>query len=324
MPAPLTKAWRRARRDIWLLRFAAFVISIMLWLTVLGGKRVEINKTITLDYQLPKSLVISNQAPKEVSFRVVGPRAFMKEYEERDIVIGIDLTNANPGDYEVPISEERLDVPLGLRVISVSQSTIPLKLEHALPKTVPIRAVFSGQLPDGIKVVSVTLRPSTVEIRGAPSRLQSIDAVPTEDISPSPNALRQEFDVKLSMKDMPGIVVENPNQFVHVVAELAGSLSRKWFRDISVGLKVGSGRNAKSVDATGLGIRMKPEKISFLLEGPDVIMSKLKPADIEAWAEIQTLKGGTYKSRLNWRLAPELRVVKRTSDWVDVVVPPLK
>jgi len=324
MAAPLTKAWRRARRDVWLLRFAAFVISIMLWLTVLGGKRIEINKTISLDYQLPKNLVISNQAPKEVSFRVVGPRAFMKEYEERDIVIGIDLSNSNPGDYEVPISEERLDVPLGLRVVSVSQTTIPLKLERAVPKRVPIRAVFSGQLPDGIKIVSVTLKPSTVEVKGALSRLQSIDAVPTEPISPSPNSLRQEFDVKLSLAELPGIFVEDQATYVHVVAELEGSLSRKWFRDIQVGLRIGSGRSAKAVDATGLGIRMKPSLVSFLLEGPDVIISKLKASDIEVWAEIPGLRGGAYRSRLDWRLAPELRVVRRSGDWVDVVVPPLK
>lgn len=38
------KSWRRARRDTWLLRGAAFVISVMLWMTVLGGKKIEMTK----------------------------------------------------------------------------------------------------------------------------------------------------------------------------------------------------------------------------------------------------------------------------------------
>ncbi len=319
----LSKAWKKVRRDTWLLRIAALVISIMLWISVLGGKKVEINKTVVLDYQVPKSLVISNQVPKEIIVRVTGPRAILKEYEAREIVLSVELPSA-VGEYDISVPEEKLDFPLGIKVLSISPSVIPIRLERLIPKRVPIRAVFSGQLPDGIKIVSVTLKPSTVEIRGAPSRLSAIDAIPTEAITPTANSLRQDFDVKLSVSDLPGVVVDEQSRFVHVVAELEGSLSRKWFKEIPIGLRVGSGRNAKQVDATGLGIRIRPQGVSFLIEGPDPMISKLKASDLDVWAEIPSLKAGSFKSRLDWRLAPELRVVKRSSDLVDVVVPPLK
>jgi YbbR domain-containing protein len=324
MPANHLRAWRRARRDTWLLRAAAMVISIMLWMTVLGGKKVEMTKKIPLDYQLPKGLVISNQVPREVSYRVAGPRAFLKEIEDREMTIGIDLTSFNVGEYEVPIREDMLDVPLGLRVLSVSQSTIPLKIERVVPKWVPIRAVFAGQLPAGIRIARVTLKPSTVEIRGAPSRLQSIESVPTEPITPSPNSLKQETDVRLSMLELPGIHVDEGAKVVHVVAELEGSLSRKWIQNVPITVRIGAGRNAKYVDPTTLGIRIKPATVNFILEGPDEVISKLKPKDVEVWAEIPALKQGRYKARLDWRLAPELRVVKRSTDSVEVVVPQLQ
>lgn len=323
MPVSPSKSWRRARRDTWLLRGAAFVISVMLWMTVLGGKKVEMTKKITLDYQLPKGLVISNQAPREVIFRVSGPRAFLKEIEDREMSIGIDLSTANVGDYEVPIREDMLDVPLGLRVLSVSQQTIPIKIERVVPKRVPIRAVFSGQLPPGIKISNVTLKPSTVEVKGAPSRLQTIESVPSEPITPTPNSLRQEFDVRLSLLELPGVFIEEAARVVHVVAELEGSLSRRWFTGIPVAVRVGSGPSAKFVDPGPIGIRLKPGKVNFWLEGPDDVINKLKLKDIEVWAEIPALKFGRYKSRLDWRLAPELRVVKRSSDMVDVNVPVL-
>ncbi len=320
----LTKAWKRVRRDTWLLRIAALVISIMLWISVLGGKRVEITKTISLEYPVPKNFVISNPAPKEITIKAIGPRAILKEYETREIVATVPIAPVL-GESTYQIEEEALNLPLGIKVREVIPPVIPVRLERIVPKRVPIRAVFSGQLPDGIKVVSVTLKPSTVEIRGAPSRLSTIDAIPTEPITPSPNSLRQDFDVKLSVSELPGVILDEQSRYVHVVAELEGSLSRKWFKDIPVGLKVGIGRNAKQVDSAGLGIRIRPQVVSFLIEGPETMISRLKASDLDVWAEVPSpLRGGSYKSRLDWRLAPELRVVRRSTDMVDVVVPPLK
>lgn len=316
--------WARNRKDLWLLRGIAAVISLLLWITVLGGKKVEITKKVSLDYQLPKELTIANEAQREVSFRISGPRAFIKDIEERALSIPIELTAAKVGDYEVIIRDDMLDLPLGLKVVSVSQSTIPLKLDRVAMKRVPVRVVFSNQPPEGLKVISVTSKPSTIEIRGPQQRLLTAEVVPTESISLSPNSLHQEFDIKLNLTELPGTWVDENQKLVHVVAELEGSLSRKWVRKVDVGLRIRSGTQVKVVnDVVALGIRIRPSTVNFLLEGPDKIISKLKSTDIEVWAEIAELRQGTFRARLDWRLAPELRVVKRSSDWVDVVIPPL-
>ena len=317
-----SKAWRRARRDTWILRAAAFVISILLWIVVLGGEKNEVKKLVQIDYILPRNLVISNQAPAEVAFRLSGPSAFLKEIEERRMSIPVDLTRENVGDYELRIRDEMLSLPLGVRVVSVSQSLIPLKLDRVQPKRVPIRAVFAGQLPDGIKISRVTLNPSTVEVRGAVSRVSGIDAIPTEPITPTANSLRQDFDVKLSLQDMPGISIEDQYRIVHVTAELEGKVDQHRFSGVPIALKVGSGRTAKFVPTDGLGIRIRPSTVTFVVQGPSHVMQNLKNTDIEVWAEIPSLKDGVYKSRLAWRLAPELRVVNRSRDVVEIVVPP--
>ncbi|MBS1982801.1 MAG: hypothetical protein JST16_01405 [Bdellovibrionales bacterium] len=315
----------RSRRDTWLLRGIAAVISLLLWITVLGGKKMEITKKVVLDYQLPKELVIANQAPHEVTFRVTGPRALIREVEDRAKSIPIDLSAAKVGDYEVVIREEMLELPLGLKVVSVSQSSIPLRLDRMATKRVPMRPVFAGQLPVGLKVVSLTFKPSTVEIHGASQKVVGIDAVPTEPISLSANSLRQEFEVKLNLDDLSGVSVEEPFRVVHLVAELEGSLSRKWLKNVPITLRVRSGGSTRVVQDPGsLGIRLRPSVVNFLLEGADKVVSKLKSSDVEVWAEIPELKAGTVRSRLDWRLSPDVRVVKRTSDWVDVVVPPLQ
>src|SRR5690606_14263656 len=84
-------ALARRRRDLWLLRAVALVITLLLWVTVLGGKKVEVTKRVTLDYQYPKNFIIANQVPSEVTFRVSGPRAFLNEFQERPVSIPINL-----------------------------------------------------------------------------------------------------------------------------------------------------------------------------------------------------------------------------------------
>lgn len=317
--------WLRSRRDLWLLRAIAAVISLLLWITVLGGKKMEISKKVALDYQLAKDLVVASDPPREVTFRISGPRAFIREIEEKPMSIPIELGQARAGDYEVQIQENMLDVPLGLKVISVSQSTIALRLDRVATKTVPVRTYFPPGGPEGLRVISVTSKPSTVELRGPQQRLAALESVPTEAITLSSNSLRQEFEVKLDLKDLPGVTLEDGQPIVHVVAELEGSLSRKWVREIPVGLRVkGRGAPRTIPEPASLGIRMRPGNVAFLLEGPEPIVSKLRAGDVEVWAEIPELKAGSHRARLAWRLSPDLRVVKRSTDWAEVTVPPLR
>ena len=318
--APVSK---KVKRDLWILRLVAFLISVLLWITVLGGKKVEVTKKVFLDYQLPKNLVIANQFPREVTFRFSGPRAFIKDIEERNIVIPVDLKAVRIGEIEFILREDLIDVPLGLKVISFSPAAIPLKIDRAVTKRVPIRPVFSGQLPEGMKITGITLRPSTVEVRGAQSRLLTIESVPTEPISLSSNSLKQEIDAQLSLVDYPGIYLDDQARFVHVSAELEGAIERKWIKQVPVMLRVGTGARGKSVDASTLGIQIRPKTIDFWLEGPSSVLSKMTNLDIQVWAEIPVLKGGSYRSRLDWTLNPDIRVVRRSADLVDVVVPPL-
>jgi YbbR domain-containing protein len=73
-----------------------------------------------------------------------------------------------------------------------------------------------------------------------------------------------------------------------------------------------------------MGVRMKPSKVSFLIEGPEKSMIDLSADQIEAWVEIPNLSQGQYKVQLDWKLPPDLRIVKRSADQVEVVVPPLE
>jgi YbbR domain-containing protein len=308
---------QRKRREVWALRAIALIISLMLWVTVLGGRKTEITKRVQLDYQIPKGLVVANQVPQEITFRVSGPRAFLKEFIDKSVSIPIDLSSSRRGDYEISLREDMLDVPLGVRVISVSQSTIPIRLDRVTQKRVPIRASFSGLLPDDLKLKSVTLQPSTVEVEGAAARLAALDAVQTDPVSLSLESIKDTQIVQLNLTELPGVTVRDNDKSVKVSIEVSGQLDRKWIRKLDVIVKqAGQSRGGKINN-----LKVTPPQVNLLVEGPAKIVSQLAPADFEVWAEIPVGQRGELEAKLIWTLPPGVRIVKRSADSVRISLP---
>jgi len=310
----------RRRRDIWLLRAVALIITLLLWVTVLGGKKIEITKKVNLDFQIPANFVISNQVPSEVTFRVTGPRAFLKEFQERSITIPINLKNSQEGDYEVVIQEDMLEIPLGLRVTAISQSSMTVKLDKLTTKRVPVRAVFREDLSE-VKIRSVTVQPSTVEILGPRNRLKNIEAVPTESISMGLDNLQEAIVAKITTNDFPGVRLAEEGQVVEVSVETDGTPPRRLLKDISVKVKMNRNGQLLPIPLEPRGIKIRPRTVNIYVEGAKSRIDNLSAQDIEVWAELKALKAGVYRSRLVWTLPPDVRVVRRSSDWVEIVVP---
>ena len=141
-----------------------------------------------------------------------------------------------------------------------------------------------------MRVTRVTLKPSTIEVRGAQTRLQALEAIPTDPITLSPNSLRQEFDVAISLAELPGTAVEEQDRVVHVLAELEGSLSRQWLMNIPVNVLLANGKKIDPAALKRMGVQVRPASVRFLLEGPDAVVKKVSLKDIEVWAELAELK----------------------------------
>ncbi len=310
--------WKRTKKDIWIIRFVALTISIILWIMVMGGKKVSVTKTATLDYQLPPHLMLANQPPVEVSIRVVGLPAFIEEFDRQRRVIPINLTKSSVGDVEIKLEDEIFKLPLGVTLESVSPRLIPLKIGVAITKRVPVRAVIGNRLPEGVRLTSITTRPSTIEIRGPESRLQSIESVKTDPITVSPNSLRQDFEVSLNTKELPGIQFGDQLSVVSVTVQVEGSFARKWFRKIPIRVKIGDTK----LTPKDRRIRVAPPVVDFLLEGPQRVLRNFELNDFDIWAEVTELKQGRINARIDWSLPPELRVVQLSHDIVEVSINP--
>jgi hypothetical protein len=94
-------------------------------------------------------------------------------------------------------------------------------------------------------------------------------------------------------------VIRESDRIVQGVIELEGELARKWFSKIPIGIKVGSGAQAKFLDFSHLGIKIKPEFASFLLEGSVKVVSALKQEKMNWHSLIQSVKMNEFLRSLH-------------------------
>ncbi len=160
-------------------KIVALLITLILWVIILGSKEASIVKMITTDYLLPHDMMIVNNAPHQVAFRVSGPRLSLKRFAEVSEPLTIDLSSAPEGVSTIRIHPDSINVPPGLRVTSVSPTTLAPKLERMISRDVPVELQTKGKLPSGKKLVHVTVTPAVWEVTGARSQIEGIKSLKT-------------------------------------------------------------------------------------------------------------------------------------------------
>jgi YbbR domain-containing protein len=314
----IKKKLKQAKRDYWVLRVIALVFSIFLWIAVIGGKKGEITKEVSIDYRLREGTMLANNAPKAVSFRVRGPRAFLKEMEEKEIRLPLDLSQMSLGDNDILLSEDMLEVPLGIEVIGVLPKQVSLSVDNISKKRVTVRPMIQANLPEGFKLKSVSSNPSTVEIKGPRRTLRFMDSLPTEEIKIDASSAFQEYKVKPNLVDFPGVSLAENVDSIYLSVNLDGPTSRKTFTGIPVKLKIGEGKSAKELGPSNTKVFLQPMKVSMTLEGSQALIEKMNIANIEVWAELPEWSKGKHRLRVLWQLPPQVKVIQRSTDYIVV------
>ena len=105
-------------------KVVALCVSLVLWVTILGRKDIVINQDVTLQAQLAPHQLLRNEIPKKVKIRISGPRMSLKKFIKSGEQITIDMTNLPLGRQRVEISKSTLNLPLGVKILSISPTYV--------------------------------------------------------------------------------------------------------------------------------------------------------------------------------------------------------
>ncbi|MCB0364541.1 MAG: hypothetical protein H6624_06225 [Bdellovibrionaceae bacterium] len=111
-------------------KIVALFVTLVLWVTILGRKNSVVNKDMDLEILVRPNHVITNQIRKKVRVQLSGPRMVLKKFAQSDQSYTVDLFDSDPGKHRINLKNSNMDLPVGLKVISVSPKTIVVQLRE--------------------------------------------------------------------------------------------------------------------------------------------------------------------------------------------------
>ena len=302
----MLRRWRPEKKlkDVWLLRSLAMVISLMLWFSLLGGKKELVEKNASLKFIVPKGWVITDTSVTDVKFLVAGAGPFLKDLEEKDLEIPIEIKEPTEGPFEIKLTNKILKSQLGFKTVTVTPESVTVKIEPIFTRSIPIRPSITNVFPIGIKVDKISVNPSMIRVVGPKSRLDSLDFVSTKPISLGMSQKFQEHRSTLALeggiKISPEALVQDPQIKVNVW--LNASLAQKWIRGIPVSIKWGD-LDSKALRVYKESIvEVLPRRVDLLVEGPGFQLNKLAIKDLNVWVEVEGSINHKKKVSLAWTL----------------------
>ena len=109
-------------------KLVALLVTLILWVTILGRRDVLMTLDLPVEYLLPKGLVIEQVLERKVIVTVSGTRSALRRFQNNRTSIMVDLTQNPPGSYKAKILSHHVDVPFGVKVISVTPSEFNVTL----------------------------------------------------------------------------------------------------------------------------------------------------------------------------------------------------
>jgi len=216
-PTFMERWTRKILLEDWGLKLLAAVVTISLWMAVTGQNQPVRQRTaVQLHFIRPEGIEISNDVPGSIEVMLKGSQSRLNSVGPT-LVATIDLSNQKAGERVVKLQEKaQLTLPPDVSIEGFRPASIALRLEPIVETVADVEVKFDGKLPDGYELVSVTISPSKVKLRGPSDRVSSLQKVVTESVSL--NDRKESFDlpnVALIVGD-PKVEVIDSNVVLHV------------------------------------------------------------------------------------------------------------
>lgn len=285
----------------------SFVIGCVLWFIVLGSRNMEISKDVPIEFMTAPDMVIANDVPDKAVFNLSGPKAFLRNILNRkEEPIRINFANTRPGLVPYRLIQDNIQVPIGVKVVSVSPSVITAKLEMIKKKEVPVKLITQGTYPQGFVVQKMELLQNTIKIKGPESKLDAINVVSTMPLNLSEIKESGVREIKVDIAAFPSVSIEGS----HPKIEYIVSHTTANFKIRPVYVKVLANRKYK----------VEPEDVTVYVKCSQEELAILQKKKFVAVADARNMSPGNYSLVLNIELPGSVKIVRVMPAKVNVTV----
>ncbi|NIP73742.1 MAG: hypothetical protein GWO16_12255, partial [Gammaproteobacteria bacterium] len=270
---------RRAFTENLALKLLALAMAVLMWGFVASqrrGESTEIRFTTPLVFKnIPQDMVVTSVTVDAVGVLVSLNRQLGRSVNPNLFQVAIDLSAQLAGPLRYTLTEKNVTYnndppPAGITVLQISPAVVPMTLEEALVRRVPIRPRFFGDLAKGYSIESIEISPSVAAVRGARSRVEPLDYVYTRPLDVQDLDSNVEMLVDLDLEADLRLASEDDG-FFQAKIRVTENVTRLLLRDIPVVVE-----NAHHVFKTST------DAVNVYLEGPGDVMQTLSRENVFA------------------------------------------
>jgi YbbR domain-containing protein len=299
------------------LKLFALLLAVLMWSFVASqrrGESTEIKFSTPLVFKnIPPNLEVTNAPVQAVGVLVGVQRSLGNLVNPNLFQVTIDLSSQLPGELRYSLTDKNVSynnqsAPPGMTVLQISPAVVPITLEEAIAKEVPIRPRFFGDLARGFTIESIQIRPPTAKVQGARSRLDKLDHIYTRPLDVQDLDANVEMLVDLDLSADLRLVARQEN-FFHAFIKVTRNVSRALLRDIPV--IVENAHHVYKISTTALNV---------YLEGPEEVIQTLNKENVFAVLDLAKYPPGDYRGQSPKVVVPD--TVKVLEQWpiVDLFV----
>lgn len=197
-------------------KLLSLFLAITLWYAVAREPELATSISVPIEFKnIPDDLDISSGVPDRVHIEIRGPSGRLGRDYLSDLAVVLDLSDVRPGERTFTVHGWNINLPLGVAFYRAVPSQITLRFDHLLTRAVRIVPRYAKSPPDGYRLKSFQLDPSTVRIRGPEDHVKQIEQVMTDPIDLSAVVGEAEFHVHLNIGD-PQVRMESATGLVSV------------------------------------------------------------------------------------------------------------
>lgn len=111
-------------------KLVALFVALILWVSILGRRDFVATKEIEVLFLTSNTYSVASQSVDRIKIKISGPQPLMKKFKEKNLNLTIDALDNKAGTFEFDINQTMIELPQGLRVLSIKPNSIRVEISE--------------------------------------------------------------------------------------------------------------------------------------------------------------------------------------------------
>ena len=204
------------------------LLAIFIWFFFAGEKESLISFTTPIEFRnFPRNYELLSISADRAEVQISGSRRLLLQLKPDQIGLSLNMEEIKPGKNTFVLTRKNLSMPPGFDVVKIYPNELTVAMEEKKTKPLLVKPQWTGDLPEGKKLLSHKVLPESIVVIGTPPVLKELTSIKTEPI------------------DLSGITGTETVEVNLVISGTAVRLSPDAPRKVKVSLEIGQEKESE-------------------------------------------------------------------------------